>query len=75
MEEVQPKKSPEPAQNTGTGEDFVVSEAGFFCKLCSLFYGSEDKKTHCSSLQHCQNMQKHYQKQQAGGSSQGSASK
>ncbi|XP_038851634.1 zinc finger protein 638-like [Salvelinus namaycush] len=83
MEEEQPRKFPEPAQTRDTddtGQDFVVSKAGFFCKLCSLFYGSEDtsKKTHCSSLQHYQNMQKHYpkhQKQQAGGSSQGSASK
>ncbi|XP_071235114.1 zinc finger protein 638-like isoform X2 [Salvelinus alpinus] len=56
------------------GQDFVVPKTGFFCKLCSLFYGSEDKakKTHCSSLQHYQNMQKYYlkrQKQQAGSSS------
>ncbi|XP_055795041.1 zinc finger protein 638-like isoform X2 [Salvelinus fontinalis] len=83
MEEEQPRKFPEPAQTRDaddTGQEFVVSKAGFFCKLCSLFYGSEDttKKTHCSSLQHYQNMQKHYpkhQKQQAGDSSQGSASK
>ncbi|XP_038831882.1 A-kinase anchor protein 12-like isoform X1 [Salvelinus namaycush] len=59
------------------GQDFVVPKTGFFCKLCSLFYGSEDraKKTHCSTLQHYQNMQKYYlkrQKQQAGSSSHGS---
>ncbi|XP_036843052.1 zinc finger protein 638 isoform X3 [Oncorhynchus mykiss] len=44
------------------GQDFVVPKTGFFCKLCSLFYGSEHtaKKTHCSSLQHYQNMQKYY---------------
>ncbi|KAK6291682.1 hypothetical protein J4Q44_G00374670 [Coregonus suidteri] len=48
------------------GQDFVVPKTGFFCKLCSLFYGSEDtaKKTHCSSLQHYQNMQKYYLKRQ-----------
>ncbi|XP_036843063.1 zinc finger protein 638 isoform X5 [Oncorhynchus mykiss] len=62
------------------GQDFVVPKTGFFCKLCSLFYGSEHtaKKTHCSSLQHYQNMQKYYlkrQKQQAGSSSLGSVSK
>uniref|UniRef100_A0A8C7D055 Zinc finger protein 638-like n=1 Tax=Oncorhynchus kisutch TaxID=8019 RepID=A0A8C7D055_ONCKI len=56
------------------GQDFVVPKTGFFCKLCSLFYGNEHtaKKTHCSSLQHYQNMQKYYltrQKQQAGSSS------
>ncbi|KAM9400081.1 uncharacterized protein ACWYII_030162 isoform 2-T4 [Salvelinus alpinus] len=61
------------------GQDFVIPKTGFFCKLCSLFYGSEDKakKTHCSSLQHYQNMQKYYlkrQKQQAGSSSHGSVS-
>ncbi|XP_045577403.1 RNA-binding protein 20 isoform X1 [Salmo salar] len=73
-------KLPPFTHDSPIGQDFGVRKAGFFCKLCSLFYGSEDttKKTHCSSLQHYQNMQKHYlkhQKQQAGGSSQGSASK
>ncbi|XP_052351674.1 A-kinase anchor protein 12-like [Oncorhynchus keta] len=62
------------------GQDFVVPKTGFFCRLCSLFYGNEHtaKKTHCSSLQHYQNMQKYYlkrQKQQAGSSSLGSVSK
>ncbi|XP_053485173.1 uncharacterized protein si:ch211-212k18.13 isoform X1 [Ictalurus furcatus] len=46
------------------GVDFVVPKTGFFCKLCSLFYGNEEtaKKTHCSSLRHYQNMQKYYEK-------------
>uniref|UniRef100_A0AAZ3SS07 Matrin-type domain-containing protein n=1 Tax=Oncorhynchus tshawytscha TaxID=74940 RepID=A0AAZ3SS07_ONCTS len=62
------------------GQDFVVPKTGFFCKLCSLFYGNEHtaRKTHCSSLQHYQNLQKYYlkrQKQQAGSSSLGSVSK
>ncbi|XP_017565335.1 zinc finger protein 638 isoform X1 [Pygocentrus nattereri] len=46
------------------GVDFVVPRTGYFCKLCSLFYGSEEtaKKTHCSSLRHYQSMQKYYEK-------------
>ncbi|XP_072543742.1 uncharacterized protein znf638 [Salminus brasiliensis] len=50
--------------NNPIGMDFVVPKTGFFCKLCSLFYGNEEtaKKTHCSSLRHYQNMQKHYEK-------------
>uniref|UniRef100_A0A4W5ML55 Matrin-type domain-containing protein n=1 Tax=Hucho hucho TaxID=62062 RepID=A0A4W5ML55_9TELE len=72
-------KLPPFTPNNPIGQDFVVPKAGFFCKLCSLFYGSEDtaKKTHCSSLQHYQNMQKYYlkrQKPQAGSSSHGSVS-
>ncbi|XP_045557595.1 RNA-binding protein 20 isoform X5 [Salmo salar] len=67
-------KLPPFTPNNPIGQDFVVPKTGFFCKLCSLFYGSEHtaKKTHCSSLQHYQNMQKYYlkhQKQQAGRSS------
>uniref|UniRef100_A0AAZ3NYI4 Matrin-type domain-containing protein n=1 Tax=Oncorhynchus tshawytscha TaxID=74940 RepID=A0AAZ3NYI4_ONCTS len=47
---------------TPQGQDFVVPKTGFFCKLCSLFYGNEHtaRKTHCSSLQHYQNLQKYY---------------
>ncbi|KAG9274340.1 zinc finger protein 638 isoform X2 [Astyanax mexicanus] len=50
--------------NNPIGIDFVVPKTGFFCKLCSLFYGSEEtaKKTHCSSLRHYQSMQKYYEK-------------
>ncbi|XP_029600410.1 zinc finger protein 638 [Salmo trutta] len=67
-------KLPPFTPNNPIGQDFVVPKTGFFCKLCSRFYGSEHtaKKTHCSSLQHYQNMQKYYlkhQKQQAGSSS------
>ncbi|KAG7330253.1 hypothetical protein KOW79_006475 [Hemibagrus wyckioides] len=49
------------------GVDFVVPKTGFFCKLCSLFYGNEEtaKKTHCSSLRHYENMQKYYEKLKA----------
>ncbi|KAI5104237.1 zinc finger protein 638 isoform X3, partial [Silurus meridionalis] len=49
------------------GVDFVVPKTGFFCKLCSLFYGNEEtaKKTHCSSLRHYQSMQKYYEKLKA----------
>ncbi|XP_066574438.1 zinc finger protein 638 isoform X2 [Amia ocellicauda] len=65
------------------GLEFVVPKTGFFCKLCSLFYGSEEaaKKTHCSSLKHYQNMEKFVLKQKAQqaadsteGSSKGAAS-
>ncbi|XP_066536720.1 zinc finger protein 638 isoform X2 [Hoplias malabaricus] len=50
--------------NNPIGIDFVVPKTGFFCKLCSLFYGNEEtaKKTHCSSLRHYQSMQKYYEK-------------
>ncbi|XP_076828497.1 uncharacterized protein znf638 isoform X2 [Brachyhypopomus gauderio] len=46
------------------GLDFVVPKTGFYCKLCCLFYGSEEtaKKIHCSSLRHYENMQKFYEK-------------
>ncbi|XP_057182585.1 zinc finger protein 638 isoform X2 [Triplophysa rosa] len=60
--------------NNPIGVDFVVPKTGFFCRLCSLFYGNEEtaKNTHCSSLRHYQNMEKYYKKlktQQQGGSS------
>ncbi|XP_030635088.1 zinc finger protein 638 [Chanos chanos] len=46
------------------GLEFVVPKTGFFCQLCSLFYGNEEtaKKGHCSSLRHYQNMEKYYKK-------------
>uniref|UniRef100_A0A671LHW2 Matrin-type domain-containing protein n=1 Tax=Sinocyclocheilus anshuiensis TaxID=1608454 RepID=A0A671LHW2_9TELE len=46
------------------GVDFVVPKTGFFCRLCSLFYGNEEtaKKSHCSSLKHYQNMEKYCKK-------------
>ncbi|XP_056585412.1 zinc finger protein 638 isoform X2 [Triplophysa dalaica] len=62
--------------NNPIGVDFVVPKTGFFCRLCSLFYGNEEtaKNTHCSSLRHYQNMEKYYKKlktqQQAGSSTQ-----
>ncbi|XP_023660925.2 uncharacterized protein znf638 isoform X1 [Paramormyrops kingsleyae] len=47
------------------GLEFVVPKTGFFCKLCSLFYGNEEtaKKTHCSSLKHYQNVERYLLKQ------------
>ncbi|XP_051997591.1 zinc finger protein 638-like [Xyrauchen texanus] len=62
------------------GVEFLVPKTGFFCRLCSLFYDNEGTaKSHCSSLQHYQNLEKYYKKlksQQQGGttSSQSSAS-
>ncbi|TRZ04165.1 hypothetical protein DNTS_009552, partial [Danionella cerebrum] len=46
------------------GVEFVVPKTGYFCRLCCLFYGCEDKakKNHCSSLKHYENMQKYYKK-------------
>ncbi|KPP74060.1 zinc finger protein 638-like [Scleropages formosus] len=60
------------------GLEFVIPKTGFFCKLCSLFYGSEEaaKKVHCSSLKHYQNVEKYLQKlkaQQSSSSTQSSA--
>uniref|UniRef100_A0AAY3ZYG3 Matrin-type domain-containing protein n=1 Tax=Denticeps clupeoides TaxID=299321 RepID=A0AAY3ZYG3_9TELE len=50
--------------NNPIGIDFVVPKMGYFCKLCSLFYSSEEtaKKSHCSSMRHYQNVQKYYEK-------------
>ncbi|XP_026072429.1 zinc finger protein 638-like isoform X1 [Carassius auratus] len=50
--------------NNPIGVDFVVPKTGFFCRLCSLFYGNEEtaKKSHCGSLKHYQNMEKYYKK-------------
>ncbi|KAJ8382153.1 hypothetical protein SKAU_G00029310 [Synaphobranchus kaupii] len=61
-------KMPPFSPNSPIGLEFVVPKTGFFCKLCSLFYGNEDaaKKTHCSGLKHYQNMEKYFQKLKAG---------
>ncbi|XP_075071810.1 RNA-binding protein 20 isoform X2 [Mixophyes fleayi] len=41
------------------GVEFVVPRTGFFCKLCGLFYTSEEaaKTTHCRSRVHYKNLQ------------------
>lgn len=41
------------------GVEFVVPSAGFYCKLCSFFYTSEEtaKTTHCRSTVHYRNLQ------------------
>ncbi|XP_037830845.1 RNA-binding protein 20 isoform X2 [Kryptolebias marmoratus] len=43
------------------GVEFIVPQAGFFCKLCGLFYTSEEtaKSTHCRSTVHYRNLQKY----------------
>ncbi|KAG5830901.1 hypothetical protein ANANG_G00298130 [Anguilla anguilla] len=43
------------------GVEFVVPRSGFFCKLCGLFYASEDvaKTAHCRSTVHYRNLQKY----------------
>ncbi|XP_061107220.1 zinc finger protein 638 isoform X2 [Conger conger] len=58
-------KMPPFSPNNPIGLEFVVPKTGFFCKLCSLFYGNEDaaKKSHCSSRKHYQNMEKYFQKE------------
>uniref|UniRef100_A0A3B3ZFP9 Matrin-type domain-containing protein n=1 Tax=Periophthalmus magnuspinnatus TaxID=409849 RepID=A0A3B3ZFP9_9GOBI len=40
---------------------FIVPQAGFYCKLCSLFYTSEEmaKAAHCRSVVHYRNLQKY----------------
>ncbi|XP_053140927.1 matrin-3-like isoform X2 [Hemicordylus capensis] len=50
--------------NVPVGVNFVVPRAGFYCKLCSLFYTNEDaaKKVHCSSLAHYQKLKKRMDK-------------
>ncbi|KAM9494858.1 RNA-binding protein 20 isoform 2-T2 [Clarias gariepinus] len=43
------------------GVEFIVPSTGFYCKLCSLFYTSEEtaKTTHCRSTVHYRNLQKY----------------
>ncbi|KAK2911624.1 hypothetical protein QQF64_027433 [Cirrhinus molitorella] len=47
--------------DTQYGTSFVVPVAGFLCKLCHKFYHFESsaRETHCRSLMHFQNLQKH----------------
>ncbi|XP_069508787.1 matrin-3 isoform X2 [Ambystoma mexicanum] len=50
--------------NNPIGVEHVVPKTGFYCKLCSLFYTTEDvaKVTHCSSLHHYQKLKKSLEK-------------
>uniref|UniRef100_A0A8C5HDA2 Matrin-type domain-containing protein n=1 Tax=Gouania willdenowi TaxID=441366 RepID=A0A8C5HDA2_GOUWI len=43
------------------GVEFIVQKMGFFCKLCGLFYTSEEtaKTSHCRSTVHYRNLQKY----------------
>ncbi|NXC16019.1 RBM20 protein, partial [Corythaeola cristata] len=43
------------------GVEFVVPRTGFYCKLCGLFYTSEEtaKTSHCRSTVHYKNLQKY----------------
>ncbi|KAM5271567.1 RNA-binding protein 20 [Ctenodactylus gundi] len=43
------------------GVEFVVPRTGFYCKLCGLFYTSEEaaKVSHCRSAVHYRNLQKY----------------
>uniref|UniRef100_A0A8C3YUH0 RNA-binding protein 20 n=1 Tax=Catagonus wagneri TaxID=51154 RepID=A0A8C3YUH0_9CETA len=43
------------------GVEFVVPRTGFYCKLCGLFYTSEEmaKMSHCRSAIHYRNLQKY----------------
>ncbi|KAK2815899.1 hypothetical protein Q5P01_026366 [Channa striata] len=43
------------------GMEFIVPRSGFYCKLCGLFYTSEEtaKTTHCRSTVHYRNLQKY----------------
>ncbi|CAM4537540.1 unnamed protein product [Leuciscus chuanchicus] len=47
--------------DTQYGTSFVVPVAGFLCKLCHKFFHFESsaRETHCRSLMHFQNLQKH----------------
>lgn len=44
-----------------TGVEFIVPKTGFYCKLCGLFYTSEEtaKTSHCRSTVHYRNLQVH----------------
>ncbi|KAM6184784.1 RNA-binding protein 20 [Rhynchocyon petersi] len=43
------------------GMEFVVPRTGFYCKLCGLFYTSEEmaKMSHCRSAVHYRNLQRY----------------
>ncbi|XP_037661111.1 RNA-binding protein 20 [Choloepus didactylus] len=43
------------------GVEFVVPRTGFYCKLCGLFYTSEEmaKMSHCRSAVHYRNLQRY----------------
>ncbi|KAM9324588.1 RNA-binding protein 20 [Gastrophryne carolinensis] len=45
--------------NIPLGMEFVVPRTGFYCKLCGLFYTSEEsaKTSHCKSRVHYRNLQ------------------
>ncbi|ELW50499.1 putative RNA-binding protein 20 [Tupaia chinensis] len=47
--------------NIPLGVEFVVPRTGFYCKLCGLFYTSEEaaKMSHCRSAVHYRNLQKY----------------
>ncbi|XP_029353145.1 RNA-binding protein 20 [Echeneis naucrates] len=60
--------SPSPEQDKAVSEhsiplgvEFIVPRTGFFCKLCGLFYTSEEnaKIIHCRSTVHYRNLQKY----------------
>lgn len=48
-------------QNIPLGVEFIVPRSGFYCKLCGLFYTSEEKArtVHCRSTVHYKNLQKY----------------
>ncbi|KAM9311011.1 matrin-3-like [Gastrophryne carolinensis] len=51
----------EPYQpNVPFGVKYVIPQTGYYCKLCALFYTSEEmaKVTHCCSLAHYQKLKK-----------------
>lgn len=43
------------------GVEFIVPQTGFYCKLCGLFYTSEEtaKAAHCRSTVHYRNLQRY----------------
>ncbi|XP_073697271.1 cdkn1a interacting zinc finger protein 1b isoform X2 [Garra rufa] len=59
LEETTDNEAYDPDAQYGTS--FVVPVAGFLCKLCHKFYHFESsaRETHCRSLMHFQNLQKH----------------
>ncbi|XP_077379674.1 RNA-binding protein 20 isoform X2 [Festucalex cinctus] len=46
------------------GVEFIEPRTGFYCKLCELFYTSEEtaKLSHCRSIVHYRNLQKYLSK-------------
>uniref|UniRef100_UPI0037E98A03 zinc finger protein 638-like n=1 Tax=Semicossyphus pulcher TaxID=241346 RepID=UPI0037E98A03 len=51
------------------GMEFLVPKTGFFCKVCNRFFSGtkEAEISHCKTLKHYENLQKHFQTRKTAG--------